>query len=100
MLAAMVQRAKTTLGLLAQLLKVKWAGLGKRGKILLFAALVLGGLTALQLGTCLMGGCPSQQSPCSGAMQSDEPCPYSAGYEAADEAPAQADEDVPPCHAR
>lgn len=95
----MVQRAKTTLGLIAQLLKVKWDGLGKRGKILLFAVLVLGGLTAVQFGTCLMGGCPASQSPCSGAAQSDEPCPYSAGYETAPEAQAE-EADVPPCHAR
>jgi hypothetical protein len=116
----MVQRAKTTLGLLAQLIKLRWGGLGKRGRILFFGLVALGGLTALQLGTCVLGGCPcssspsssspcslsAQQEPCSGAaMDEDQPCPYStgAGYEAGyaeayETAEPAADEDVPPCH--
>ena len=103
----MVQRAKTSLGLLAQLIALKWAGLGKRGKILLVAFGVLAGLTAAQFGMCMLGACPASgpcgaaSSPCSAAAaDSDEPCPYSSQLEAApvEEAPLEAD--TPPCHAR
>lgn len=103
----MVQRAKTTLGLLAQVIALRWNALGKRGKILLVAFGVLAGVTAAQFGMCMLGTCgpcgASSASPCSAAADSSEPCPYAAEeLEAATpEVSAEADvSDTPPCHAR
>ncbi len=98
----MVQRAKSTLGLLAQLLKVRWGKLGRGGRLMVFGGLILAALAAVQVGACMMGGCPlSASSPCAAgpcpysgaeAEPSDEPCPYSS--------PAQEAPTEEPCHAR
>lgn len=96
-----VARAKTLTGLFFQFLRMRWDALGKRGKLLLVAGLVLAGAGAFHLGACYLGGCHSA-SPCSapcdiGAADQDEPCPYAA---ARAEAEAEAQADVPPCQRR
>lgn len=84
-----MQRAKTLTGLLFQTLRLRWAALGSRGKMLALIGLVLTTAVALHVGACFLGACPAS-SPCERAS-SDEPCPYSQP------APEAADE---PCHMR
>jgi hypothetical protein len=99
-----MRRAKTLTGLFLQAARVRWNALGKGAKLLVLASLVLTGLAAVQLGTCLLGGCPASSSPCHGAAaaEGDSPCPYagrrSAPAATPEEAPASAEQ--PPCHAR
>ena len=101
-----VARAKTLTGLFFQFLRMRWDALGKRGKLLLVAGLVLAGAGAFHLGACYLGGCP-YASPCSAPCEigaadgsdGDEPCPcpYAA---AAAESEAAPQADVPPCQRR
>ena len=86
----MAKRAKTLLGLLGQFVKLRWSETSPRMKLVGLAVLVLGSLTALQLGACFLGGCPSSASPCSSRV--DESAPVAAEDTAS--------EDVPPCHRR
>ena len=100
-----MRRAKTLTGLAFQALRVRWAALGSGVKTLIIVSMVLAGAATLHFGACLLGGCPSSaspcNSPCSGAAQSDEPCPYSAARAeeaAAAQAATEPADDVPPCH--
>lgn len=98
----MAKRAKTLLGLLGQFVKLRWSETSPRMKLVGLAVLVLGSLTALQLGACFLGGCPSSASPCSSAASQTEPCPYSSRVDESAPVAAEdtASEDVPPCHRR
>ncbi|MGE0786680.1 MAG: hypothetical protein AB7S26_13495 [Sandaracinaceae bacterium] len=99
-----MQRAKTTLGLFAQYVRLRWSKLGRGARFaLLFGVFALGAASAhfgarLLGAGCASGPCSMSDRPCHGAMSADDgaPCPYSrqARDEAADEA------DTPPCHAR
>lgn len=86
----MVQRAKTTFGLLAQLIRTRWAGLGKGAKLLVVAVAALGGFGVAHFGMCA-ASCPCSaesvdESPC-GASADEAPCPYAAQQAAGEETP-------------
>ncbi len=101
-----VARAKTLTGLLFQFFRMRWAALGKLGKVAVFAGLVLAGAAVLHFGACYLGACESA-SPCDApceigtAPAEEAPCPYAARaaaeQAAAEEAAAGTEADVPPC---
>ncbi|HJL14703.1 MAG TPA: hypothetical protein RMH99_03550 [Sandaracinaceae bacterium LLY-WYZ-13_1] len=96
-----MQRARTLTGLFFQLVRQRWAALGKGAKVALVATAVLVTAVGVQLAACAFGACGASgpcglesSPPCHGAAtDADEPCPYSARRTA----PA-AEAETPPCH--
>ena len=70
-----MKRAKSIVGLTAQVMRLYWARLGRPGRIALMLALLVGAVAAASFGRCLLssgcsldrGGCPYARgaSPCS-----------------------------------